>query len=60
MDNNGTREYTRSGAFQIGLVNNVPYLTDAFGCFVLDGAGNRIQIPQGEGSSVDLTVSQTE
>lgn len=55
VDNNGTREYTRSGAFQIGLVNNVPYLTDAFGCFVLDGAGSRIQIPQGEGSSVDLT-----
>lgn len=55
VDNNGTREYTRNGAFQVGLVNNVPYLTDAAGAFVLDTAGNRIQIPQGEGANLDLT-----
>lgn len=46
LDHNGAREYTRDGAFTVGLVNGVPYLTDVRGAFVLDGAGNRIQIPR--------------
>lgn len=48
VDNNGEREYTRNGMFDIGLVNGVPYLTDATGAFVLDQQGTRIQVPVNE------------
>lgn len=52
LDHNGAREYTRDGAFDVGMVNGVPYLTDVRGAFVLDRAGNRIQIPQDENGNL--------
>ena len=52
LDHNGTREYTRAGVFDVGLVDGVPYLTDVRGAFVLDRAGNRIQIPRDENGNM--------
>lgn len=44
-DGSGTTAYTRDGAFRIGMSQGAPYLMNATGAFVLDGNGNRIQVP---------------
>lgn len=52
---NGNRQYTRNGTFDVGLANGVPYLTTTNGAFVLDNAGNPIQIPQTEDGNLDVS-----
>ena len=54
---NGNVSYTRDGAFQIGLEQTGAYLLNANGAYVLDGAGNRIQIPYEAGTNTpDMTA----
>ena len=46
IESEGKRSYTRNGSFSMGLAENgTAYLTDIAGGFVLDAAGNRIQLP---------------
>lgn len=42
VDNNGTTEYTRDGAFSISLIGGSAYLVDQKGAFVLDSNERRI------------------
>lgn len=50
VDNNGKREYTRNGAFQISVEGGAGYLVTNDGAYVLDRGGNRIALQkQGEG-----------
>lgn len=42
----GQVQYTRDGAFGIGLVGGEAYLVTQDGAFVLDGAGGRIALPR--------------
>ncbi len=45
IEMDGKRSYTRNGSFSVGLgENGAAYLTDVAGGFVLDAAGNRIQL----------------
>ncbi|MDL2219725.1 flagellar hook-basal body protein [Ruminococcaceae bacterium OttesenSCG-928-O06] len=46
VDNNGTIEYTRNGAFDLSVENGVPTLVTNDGAYVLDRAGNRITLEQ--------------
>jgi len=44
VENEGKREYTRNGAFSIGLRSRRAYLTTADGAYVLDMRGRRIEL----------------
>ena len=44
VENEGRREYTRNGAFNIGLRSRRAYLTTADGAYVLDMRGRRIEL----------------
>lgn len=46
VDNRGTREYTRNGAFDISVEGGASYLVTNDRAYVLDAAGNRIQVPR--------------
>ena len=45
--------YTRNGSFRISEENNIPYLVNANGQYVLDNKLNRIVIPQKEDNSIN-------
>jgi flagellar basal body rod protein FlgG len=46
VENEGVKEYTRNGAFAIGLRNKRLYLTTLDGAYVLDMRGRRIEVKQ--------------
>ncbi|MCL1849012.1 MAG: flagellar hook-basal body protein [Clostridiales bacterium] len=46
VENEGVREYTRNGAFAIGLRSRRAYLTTADGAYVLDMRGRRIELKE--------------
>lgn len=46
VENNGQREYTRSGAFDVSVEGGTSYLVTNDGAYVLDSAGARITIPR--------------
>ncbi len=46
VDNNGQREYTRNGAFDISVEGGTSYLVTNDGAYVLDAAGARITVPR--------------
>jgi len=46
VDNEGRREFTRNGAFTVGLRSNRMYLTTTDGAYVLDERGRRIEIKE--------------
>ncbi|MBU3878159.1 flagellar hook-basal body protein [Faecalicatena sp. AGMB00832] len=50
-DGSGTTSYTRDGSFRIGMSQGAPYLMNAVGGFVLDGNGNKIQVPVLKGTT---------
>ena len=52
LDQNGV-SYTRNGSFRISEENNVPYLVNARGQYVLDSKLNRIVLPTKEDNSID-------
>ncbi|MCL2121368.1 MAG: flagellar hook-basal body protein [Clostridiales bacterium] len=52
IDNEGQREYTRNGAFTIGLRNRRAYLTTADGAYVLDMRGRRIELEEVGGAGL--------
>ena len=50
VDNEGRREFTRNGAFAIGLRSRRAYLTTADGAYVLDARGRRIELKEIDGT----------
>ncbi|MDD3429077.1 MAG: flagellar hook-basal body protein [Oscillospiraceae bacterium] len=44
VDNNGTTEYTRNGAFDISIEGKKAYLVTDDGAYVLDGKGKHIEL----------------
>lgn len=51
----GSIQYTRNGAFNISMQEDVGYLVSTDGDFVLDGEGNRIELTyDADGSGFDL------
>ena len=50
VDNEGQREFTRNGAFAIGLRSRRAYLTTADGAYVLDTRGRRIELKEDGGT----------
>jgi flagellar basal-body rod protein FlgG len=52
LDQNGV-SYTRNGSFRISEENNIPYLVNVNGQYVLDNKLNRIVIPQKEDNSIN-------
>ena len=46
VENEGRREYTRNGAFAVGLRSRRLYLTTTDGAYVLDARGRRIELEE--------------
>lgn len=54
VDNQGEKEYTRNGAFNLSMQGNTPTLVTDDGAFVLDKGGNRITLAKGTNGEYDL------
>ncbi len=52
VDNNGTIEYTRNGAFDLSIEEAGPTLVTNDGAYVLDRDGNRIVLPEDAAGNV--------
>ena len=50
VDNEGRKEFTRNGAFAIGLRSKRAYLTTADGAYVLDSRGRKIELKEIDGT----------
>lgn len=51
VDNGGTIEYTRNGAFKLSPVGKTTYLVTNDGAFVLDASGKKITLPLKTGTN---------
>lgn len=55
VERDGERQYTRNGGFSISEEDGAGFLVTSDGAYVLDGQGQRIELPPDDGEGFELT-----